>query len=121
MANPVLGALPNPYQIPAISQIASITNAFPALVTTTFANNYLTGAIVRLYIPPYCGMKQANYLKGAIIVTSPTTFTIDIDTTAFDTFVAPSSDTVTPAQVVPVGEETEHLDSAFRNILMPLF
>lgn len=118
---PILGAIENPYQIPAISEIASISNAFPALVSTTFANNYLTGAIVRLYIPSYCGMTQANRLKGAITVTGPTTFTIAIDTTSFDPFVVPFSDAITPAQIVPVGEETSHLDSAFRNILMPLF
>lgn len=118
---PIMGANPNPYQLPAISQIASVTNAFPALVTTTFANNYLTGGIVRFYIPHYCGMTQANFMKGAITVTGPTTFTIDIDTTRFDPFVAPPSDTVTPPQIVPVGEETEFLDSAFRNILQPLF
>lgn len=118
---PIVGANPNPYEIPAISEIAAITNAFPALVTTTFANNYLTGGIVRLYIPHYCGMTQADKLQGAITVTGPTTFTITIDTTRFDPFVAPPSPSLTPPQVVPLGEETEFLDSAFRNILQPLF
>jgi len=118
---PIMGANPNPYQIPAISQIAAITNANPALVTTTFANNYLTGGIVRFYIPSYCGMTQANDLQGAITVTGPTTFTIAIDTTSFDPFVAPPFAYLTPPQIVPVGEETQFLNSAFRNILQPLF
>ena len=118
---PIVGANPNPYEIPAISEIAAITNAFPATVTTTFANNYLTGGIVRLYIPPYCGMIQADKIQGTITVTGPTTFNIDIDTTGFDPFVVPPLPSLTPPQVVPVGEAHEHLDSAFRNILMPLF
>jgi len=117
---PVQGFIVTPYQIPAARGIASITNAFPALVTTSLDHGYLTGAIVRLYIPYYCGMEQANRLKASIEVTGATTFLIDIDTTKFDAYVAPPAN-LTPAQVVPVGEETETFDSAFRNILQPLF
>ena len=116
----VQGFIVTPYLIPAARGIGAITNAFPAQVTTTLDHGYITGAIVRLYIPHYCGMEQANRLKGSIEVTGATTFLIDIDTTLFDPFVAPSAND-TPAQVVPIGEDTDTLESAFRNILQPLF
>ncbi len=117
---PVQGFIITPYQIPAARGIGAITNAFPAQVTTTLNHGYITGAIVRLYVPPYCGMEQANRLKGSIEVTGATTFLIDIDTTHFDPFVAPPAN-LTPSQVVPVGEDTDTFESAFRNILQPLF
>ena len=116
----VQGFIVTPYLVPAARGIGSITNAFPAVVTTTLDHGYITGAIVRLYIPSYCGMTQANRLKGSIEVTGATTFLIDIDTTLFDAYVAPAAN-LTPAQVVPIGEDTDTFESAFRNILQPLF
>jgi hypothetical protein len=100
--------------------IAAITNANPAMVTTTFAHQYETGLICRLDLPPAVGMQQANGLSGVITVTSPTTFFIAIDTTYFDPFVMPPSPPPivnTCAQVVPVGEINEELIQATRNVL----
>ncbi len=123
MAQPV-GALVNAYEIPAMREIAAITNSVEAVVTTTFDHGYLTGGIVRLYIPNYFGMTQANRLKGSITVLTATTFSITIDTSFFDPFVIPTyipePAPYTSAQVVPIGEDTDHLDSSFRNILTPL-
>lgn len=104
---------------PAMRIISGVTNAFPAVVTTTFAHQYGTGMIVRLNIPPGFGMVEANGLKGEIIVTGSTTFEIDIDTTFFDVFDAPSSYPFSYqyAQVVPVGQINELLRFATRNVL----
>jgi len=116
--------LVNPIYMPALRDIASITQAFPALVTTTFDHGYITGNIVRLYIPKNFGMQQANKLKGSIAVQSPTSFTIAIDTTHMDAFVIPPLQpgfNYTPAQCVPIGEDTDTLKSAFVNVLTPLF
>jgi hypothetical protein len=96
--------------------ISAITNSFPAQVSTTFDHNYISGLIVRLIIPPFHGMQQANKLQGPIVVTSPTTFLIDIDTTFFDPYSALLQAT-TCAQVVPVGEINESLANATRNAL----
>jgi hypothetical protein len=65
-------------------------------------------------------MQQANGLTGSIVVVSPTTFFVDIDTTLFDPFSIPMA--ASPhvdicAQVVPVGEVNEILTEATRNIL----
>lgn len=114
-----------PYLVPAVRQIAAITNAFPAVVTTTFAHGYITGGIIRFYIPVGFGMRQVNKRKGSIEVLSDTTFSIDVDTTLFDTFTIPAY--VAPpapysiAACVPVGEDNDTFQSAFMNILTPLF
>ncbi len=113
-------ANPHPIFQPAMRLIASITQANPAVVTTTFAHQYKDGTIVRLDIPPADGMQQANGLTGSIIVTAPTTFTIDIDTTLFEPFsipVSPPPRVNTCAQVVPIGELNETLRAATVNVL----
>lgn len=76
-----------PVYQPAMRIISSVTNANPAVVTTTFNHQYQSGLIVRLNIAPGYGMQQANQLYGPIIVTGNTTFTIDIDTTYFEPLI----------------------------------
>ncbi len=113
-------ANPNPIYQPAMRLLESITNSRNALVTTTFDHQYSTGLIVRFDIPPACGMQELNGMTAAIIVVSPSMFTVDIDTTLFTPFVIPMA--ANPhvdicAQVVPVGEINELLTQATRNIL----
>lgn len=105
-------AFPFPTFQPALRLIAAITNSFPVQVTTTFNHQYKTGTIVRLDIPPADGMEQANQFLGEIIVTGPTTFTMNLDTTNFDPFIAAGS-----AQVIPVGEVSSMLSAATQNVL----
>lgn len=113
-------AFTNPIFQPAMRLIAAITNANPAVVTTTFAHLYLTGLIVRLDLPPAVGMPQANGMTGTITVLSPTTFSINIDTTLFTPFAIPSMPgphTDVCAQVVPIAEVNSSLVQAVQNIL----
>lgn len=72
----------------AMRVISSITNANPAVVTTTTDHQYLTGMVIRLNIPKGFGMQQANQLYGTITVTGDTSFSIDIDTTNMDRFLS---------------------------------
>lgn len=111
---------------PAMRNILSITQAYPAVFTTTFDgtnpgdHQYLTGLIVRIRIPEFFGMEQMNGFLGSITVLSPSTFSMDIDSTNFDPFVVPASqpgNLETPAQVVPVGEVVDTLTSSTRNVL----
>ena len=104
-----------PVYQPAMRIIASISNANPAVVTTTFAHQYLTGTIVRLNFPPGYGMEQANQLTGEIVVTGSTTFSINIDTTLFDPFIVPLG-ALQIAQTVPIGEDTMILWQATRDV-----
>lgn len=112
-------ANPNPLFQPAMRLIAAITNANPAVVTTTFDHQYITGTIVRLDIPPACGMQQANQQFGPISVITPTTFSIAIDTTLYDAFVIPTFTPLvnTAAQCVPIAEVNSILTAAVHNQL----
>ena len=109
----------NPVFQRAMRVISSITNDYPAVVTTTFAHQYLTGLIVRLNIPKGYGMTQANQLYGPIVVTGDTTFTIDIDTTGFDIFAAPSTfpQNQQSATVTAIGEINLDSNAPERNVL----
>lgn len=113
---PTFYANPDPIYFPAMRLISAITQAYPALVTTTFAHDYATGLVVRLDVPQEYGMQEINKLVGTITVTSSTQFTIDIDTTQFQAFVVPGSP-VQAAQVVPIGEVNETIYLATQNIL----
>lgn len=106
----------HPTYLPAMRLIASITQAFPAIVTTSFDHNYVSGEIVRFLIPPSHGMVQLNKQHAEILVTSPTTFSIPIDTTSFDAYVIPV-DSTQCGQVVPIGENNAILTAATHNIL----
>lgn len=120
----VVGADINTYFFPAMREIASITQAFPAVVTTTFAHGYVDGIIMRLYIPTAYGMTQANFQSGVITVLSPTSYSIDLDTRGYDSFIVPAPNPnylSSPATCVPYAEINSTLQAAFRNILTPLF
>jgi hypothetical protein len=72
----------------AMRVISTITQANPAVITTTTDHQYITGMIVRLNIPLGFGMQQVNQQYGEIIVTGDTTFSIDIDTREMDPFLS---------------------------------
>ena len=109
---------PNPIFRPQLLQVTAITQADPAIITTNIAHNYLTGTIVRLWIPLEAGMQQlADLQQWPITVLSPTTFSIPVDSTNFDPFVAPAGPKDQCAQVFPVGEDNNMLTMASQNIL----
>lgn len=112
-------ALPFPTYQPAMRVIASITKAFPAVITTTFAHQYETGMIARLNVPLGFGMVQVNQLYGPITVTNPTTFTMAINTTTFDAFATPADFPFSQqyAQVTIIGEVNETILYAEKNVL----
>jgi len=119
MAIPI-SALPNPLFQPAMRQIVAVTNANPALVTTAFAHNYPDGTIVRLNIPPYFGMLQANQLQGTITNNgNPSQYTINIDTRLFSPFVIPADQWWynINANCVAIGEDNSTLQAAEHNSL----
>jgi hypothetical protein len=98
------------------------------LITTTFDginpgdHQYESGLIARINIPFGFGMSQLNQFEGIVMVTSTSTFTMDIDTTSFDPFVVPLSNPghfYTPACVVPMGEINNLLTEATQNVLLP--
>jgi len=118
MPMPLIPAIAYPQFQPAMRIITAITNGLPAIVTTSFNHNYLTGLIVRLDIPEEYGMQQANKLFGPITVIDQTTFSIPIDTTNFDPFIVPIPALIfTVAQAVPIAEIASELYQAVRDVV----
>jgi hypothetical protein len=64
-------------------------------------------------------MTQANKFSGPITVTSDITFTMNLDSTGFDTFFIPPGNTAAEDQfcstVVPIADS--FLNQAMRNVL----
>ena len=110
---------PNPIFQPAMRIVTNITNAVAAVVTTSFDHLYLNETIIRIDIPLGYGMQQINQRFGSIIVLSPTTFSIDIDSTFFDTFSIATTypENAQSAVCVAIGEENDTLLASVRNTL----
>jgi hypothetical protein len=98
--------------------ISSITNANPGVVTTASPNGYYSGLIVQFFFGPLFGMQQLIGNIYTIVVLSPTTFSINQNTTAFDAFTIGT--TLQVPQVVPVGEIASTLKNVERNLLIPI-
>ena len=147
-------ALAYPVFQPAMRILTDITRTYPAVVTTglitypggvttitPFDHSYVSGMIIRLVVPSFFGMVQADGLYGEITVINSTQFSITIDATTFDPFVippvvlildpygdpiaAPPLRQVAPgeyaltefAQAVPFGENNAMLSAAVQNVL----
>lgn len=110
----------NPTYKPVRREITNITNALQGEVTTSQNHEYETGDIVRIIIPIGWGITALNDKVATITVTGDTTFTLDINTSAFDSFVTPpdpSPEVESVAQVIPIGEVASKLTQATRNVL----
>lgn len=96
-----------PFQ-PPISYITNISRAESAVVTTASAHGYTTGYTVRIVFPfPYVlsfGMYQINEQTGTVTVIDSTSFSIDINTLDYDSFVVGT--TLEKPQVIPIGQYT---------------
>lgn len=110
----------NPIFYPRRRTITKITKASSAVVTLSVTHGYKVGQAVRFQVPADFGMVEMNGLLGTITAintttTSGNTVTVDIDSSAFTTFAWPltAATAFTPAELIPVGENTaEALSSA---------
>lgn len=91
--------------------ISAITQANPCVVSTSANHNLITGAVVRLHVPPTYGMFQLNNLVCIITVLSATSFSlqtsqssqfINVDSTNYPAFSIPSNPGFT-AEVLSIG------------------
>lgn len=103
----------NPIFYPRRRVITKITKAASAVVTLSVTHGYTVGQEVRFQVPADFGMVEMNGLLGTITAintttTSGNTITVNIDSSAFTTFAWPttSSTAFTPAEVIPVGEDS---------------
>ena len=94
---------------PSNRNIADVSVAASAIVTTLVDHGYAVGQRVKFSVPALYGMTQLDGLTGnitAVTAGPPNTFTVDIDSSAFTAFTFPVT-TSTPfvhASVVPVGD-----------------
>jgi hypothetical protein len=105
---------------PQAREISTISNAFPAVVTTTDPHGYLSLLLIRFFLPPptYFGMQSLNSQVYQITVLSPTTFSVPVDTSTLDAFTTVGSLQV--PQVTPTAENAFILYQAERNALPPI-
>ena len=112
-------ANPHPDFLPAMRLVSSITNSYPAVVTTTFDHEYISGLVIRMHIPIACGMSELDGFVREVTVLNNTSFSLDVDTTNFSMFSIPAAPVPpwldTCAQVIPIGEDNDILTEATRN------
>ena len=111
-------ANPDPRYQPAMRIVTDITKAASVVVTTHPDHNYVDGMIVRLYVPKNYGMWQINHHAGAITVLTANTFSMELDTTAYDSFLVPVSPPYYrfTALVVPIGNLLDVYNVGVRNV-----
>lgn len=110
---------------PKMCAVIGITNANPAVVTTSLDginpgnHDYIDGLIIRIDMAPGYGMQEINQQFGAITVLSPTTFSIPIDTTFYSAFTIPATypQNAQYCQSNAFAELNSQLTGAERNVL----
>lgn len=112
--------LPGVIAIPSSLLITNITQSYPMIVsievgnTTTAANTYIVGMAIRLFVPRSYGMYQANNLIGTITKIDGLDFTLNLDSSLFDSFVIASGNTEQPASISPYGSRNLQYDNGTR-------
>jgi hypothetical protein len=106
--------MPNLYLPPVITtpsslEITSISQSFPAVITveiansSTEANTYQPGQLIKAIIPYSFGMQQMNNKTMQILQVNGFDITVDVDSTNFDPFVIPMSTAEAPPTIAPSG------------------
>lgn len=117
-----------PYQplfYPRRRTISSISQAASAVVVLTVTHGFTVGQRVRFVIPAvnatYFGMTELDGVEATItaVSTANNSITVDVDTSGYTAFAWPltTSGGFTPAQVVPVGEDTAQANSSGVSVL----
>lgn len=100
---------------PYRNTIASISTSNPGVVTTSGPHGYQTGLSVRLVFPDDFGMPEVQNQLFEILVLTPISFSIGVDTSNYAPFALGSSLQV--PQVSPVSEDAFSLSQAEHNTL----
>lgn len=109
--------LPPVIQVPSSLQITAITRSSPMVVTAVVSNSsvesntYIAGMAVRLFVPTTYGMYQANNLVGTILAINGNDFSLNINSSQFDSFVVPSGNVTQPATLSPAGSRNLQYDN----------
>jgi hypothetical protein len=83
--------------------IASITNAYPAILTTVHEHDYVAGMNVTFNIPTAFGMVELNNQTIQVLAVTSNTLALNVNTNNFNPFSYPSPlpAAYTPPTVIP--------------------
>ncbi len=86
-----------------VQTIDSITQAFPAVLTTINDHKYVAGMMVTFLIPPPFGMVELNGQNIQVLELTNNTLTLNVDTSSYTAFAYPSPlpNAFTPPSVIP--------------------
>lgn len=103
----------DPIFYPRRRSIVDISQAVQAVVTTSVDHGYTVGQELRMHVPAAFGMIEMDGLAVDVVAVTPSTFTINVDSTAFTAFQFPLAAAIpfTPAVVAPLGEEANAFNS----------
>lgn len=103
----------DPLFYPRRRTISKITRGTTTTIYMTVTHGYKVGQVVRFHVPSAYGTIELDNLQGTILSVDTTTttgnsITVDIDSSSFTAFAFPltAAPYTTPAEVVPVGEDT---------------
>ncbi len=107
--------LPGTLVIPGSLLISNMTQSIQMVVTIvdSLVNSYIVGQLVIFTVPKPYGMIQANNLTGQITNINGLDFTVNIDSTYFDSFTTPSSMSAVekPASLSPAGSRNLEINN----------
>jgi len=89
--------------VPPFEYITGITQAQKAVVTFLSGHDFIPGEVISLRVSSPYGMVQANNVTALVLESSPTTVTLDVDSTQWFAFTDAGQDTQSPALAVPAG------------------
>lgn len=117
----------DPLYYPTRRYVTSISQATQAVIQFSVTHGYQVGQTIRLQVPAAYGMTQMNNVLATIVAVNTTvapgatsnSVTVNIDSTAFTAFAWPTNaiGAFTPAQAIPVGENTASALALNVNIL----
>lgn len=114
--------LPGVITSPSSLLITNITRSLPMVITIAIGNSsiavntYIVGMAVKLFVPKTYGMYQANNLVGTIKEINGSDWTLNLDSTLFDSFIIPSGNVETPASISPNGSRNLEYNNQTKNV-----
>lgn len=107
------------YFTPSQAIIVDIDRGNNTLVSTYGTHGFSVGVSVRFVIPLERGMQQLNNIISVISATTPTTFTVQVNSTYFEPFIPTDAFPLNTyrylAQAIPVSESAFTLINATKN------
>jgi hypothetical protein len=92
---------------PYLCYLSAVVTGNPTLITVTQPHAFVIGSQVQFLIPRQWGIQQLSGLTGIVSSVTSNTFTVNIDSSAFDAFITPVAVlplVIDSPQVVAIGD-----------------